>query len=492
MNPATYVSSFFHLLAFPGRLLDHLLGLAPGAGLAQAALVSLALLAAFLTVVQVWQIPPPSRRLAGGTAVVGESALPPIEPDQPKAFAANLLSNNFSRTVLGGLVGLTAVTFLDSFFKESGFKDLNVKAYYLVLFVAFFLALLLLSAVFRGLVEAGRSRIISSRQVAAWPRPINYDGMSGPVWFGRWAGFWVRRGWYWLASFRTTLLVFSDTFFNVIQGKNQLQAAVLSDTVIDLHEALVEAAERTRDEVHEAVVGCLGRKGILPSDQPHEDCVRVAVSLLAKDDSKVYYVTRERGSMDKTFPPGSVAWIAAHATEARWYKSGPVVDEKGASTGRKWNDIYLENRDAVVFNNQRGELPGLPAEILLSQAYEHRGSEDYEAFVVLPMPWTCRGGSGAHRRGAIHISFRKAAYMDAFWGNLETPDQKKPNYDGWHGLLVPAADRSAAADGEVFLKIPEGREVGRVLHQALEVLGEALGHFDDEVFNEYVQLRRHM
>jgi len=473
---ALSASSFPLFLISPDELLDYLLGLVPSSAgpLAQAVLVSVSLLAAFLTVVQVWQIPPVSRRLAGDLAVAAESALPPIEPDQLKAFMAKLLSNNLSRTLLGGLAGLIAVTILGSLFQAPGLRVLDVEAYYLVLFVAFFLSLLFLSAIFRGLVEAGRSRIVLSRQAAVWPPPISHDGMSPFVRAGRRAGFWGLRSWYWLASFRAAVLIFSDTFFNVIQGKNRLQAAVLSDTVIDLHESLVEAAERTCNEIHEAMISALVRQGALADDQPHEDCVRVAVSLLSQDESKVYSITRERGSLSKSFPQGSISWIAAHASVARWYKP-----------------IYAESPAAVVFDNERGKLPEAPKKILLGQVSEHRSLDGDEAFVVLPMPWTCRGTSGPHRRGAIHISFNQSAFLDALWGGLESPRPMQPSYDGWRGLLVPTGGTSPAREGEVFLKA-QVYELGFVLHQALDVLGEALGFFDDEVFNEYVQLRRHM
>ena len=439
MLSALFALPFPLLLISPDELLDHLLGLVPSSAgpLAQALLVSVSLLAAFLTVVQVWQIPPVSRRLAGDPAAVVESALPPAGPIQPRAVLAKLLSNNLSRTLLGGLAGLIAVTILDSFIQAPGLKGLDVEAYYLILFVAFFLSLLFLSALFLGLVEAGRSRIVLSRRVAAWPPAVSHEGMSPLTRAVRHAGFWGHRSWYWLVSFRATILIFSDTFFNVIQGKNRLQAAALSDTVIDLHESMVEAAERTCDEVHEALISALVRQKAIGKDTPREDCVRVAVTLLSQDESKVYSVTRDRDSLSKSFPRGSVAWIAAYAAVARW--------------------------------------------------------DCGEAFVVLPMPWTCRGVSEAHRRrGAIHISFQKPACIDALWGGLESHQPMKPNYDGWQGLLVPGAGSAAAAmDGEVFLKA-QVYELGFVLHQALEVLGEALGFFDDEVFNEYVQLRRHM
>jgi hypothetical protein len=458
------------------------------AALAQAVLVAVSFLSAFLTVVQVWQIPPPSRRLSGDGATTEEPAPTPLQPDQSKDFSANLLSNNFSRTVLGGLVGLTAVTFLDSFFQASGEIGANAKAYYVVLFITFFLALLFISAVFRGLVEAGRSRIVLSRQVASWPPSLRKEGVSRSLRFQRWLGFWLRRVWYWMVSFRATTLVFADTFFNVIQGKNQLKAAALSDTIVDLHEALVEAAERVRDEVHAEVVKAL------PGDLP-EDAVRVAVSLLSADESKVYYISRERGSLSKEFHQGSLAWISAYTSEARWCKTGPLLDSH--DNIKKWEEVYAGNPLAIVLDNRKGTIPAPPQELPLSQYFETRSSADYEAFIVLPMPWNHRGTVG-HRRGAIHISFKKAYYMDLLWANLERYDAEKkgwiPNYRSHRELLQLSSPKPVSKSGEVpkediFIHSPELRST---LRQALEVLGDALGHFDDEVFSEYVQLRRHM
>jgi hypothetical protein len=436
--------------------------------LAQAVLVAVSLLAAFLTVVQVWQIPPPSRRLSGDTTPAGENALPPIRPDQSKDFAANLLSNNFSRTVLGGLVGLTAVTFLDSLFTDSYPDGLNAKAYYLVLFVAFFLTLLIASALLRGLEEAIRSRI---------SLPRLYPVREGSLWI-----YGARRFGSWLASFRSTLLVFIDTAFNVVQGKNQLQTEIFSRHIGDLHEAMAQAADRVCESVHHAVIEALNKKAALPKDLPHDERVRVNVSLVSADSSKLFYIARQRGSMLSTFNRRSVAFVAAYLGEARWCKFG-----------EEWEGVYLQNHDAVLDENQSKSFPWEDGALPLEKYYQFRGEEDYKGFIVLPLPWLRRGAAPGHRIGAIHISFKEAKYLDALWQGLETMEKKGgtlvscPNYQAWRGLLEPAS--ATKVPGQTGISI-DNQELCAVLHQALEVLGDALSHFDDEVFEEYVLPRR--
>jgi hypothetical protein len=458
--------------------------------LMRATIAALALLVAFLTVVQIWQIPPQSTSLTKAARPQSDDSKKPAEPAGGAASPApsaspgvgTLFDSNFSRTVLSGLGGLAAVSFIDSGLSDGAPKsDFDAQAYYFVLFVLFFLAGLLLSAVVRGVGEAMRSRIVLSTPAVLWPPTVFRPGQAGgdvPLFyrFVRWLRYWMRRAWRWLASFRATAVVFVDTVFNVLMGKNQLQTAVFSETITDLHESLLEAAERVREDVHQAVLRALLKDGTLPADLPHQERIRVAISLLSSDESSVYYIAWERGCIPQRFDQHSVAWVSAFKGEARWYRSDP---HDTLESERKLDLIY-KSPDAVLFDNSGGDLPGPQAEILLRQYYQHRGAEDYEGFIVLPMPWVNRGRAGEHRRGAIHISFKEARYMESLWENLEAWDEKKhavvPNYAEWKGLLdSPGRTRKPPSEGPLSDELGELVGGGREVEEEILGLCQALG-----------------
>lgn len=511
--------------------------------LPRAMIAAFALLVAFLTVVQIWQIPPESTSLTKGSRQPSNevSSTPDgVKTSTSSSSAAGLLfDSNFSRTALSGLGGLAVVSLVKSNEKEF----VNAQAYYIVLFVLFFLAGLLFSAVIRGLGEAIRSRIVLRTPAVQWP-PLPFGpkaagqtvGEPGRIYrFLRWARYWMRRGWRWLASYRATILVFIDTTFNVLMGKNQLQTAIFSETITDHHESLIGAAERVRESVHRAVILALSEKNALPGELPHQERIRVAVSLLSSDGASVYYIAWERGGVSERFDQHSIAWISASTGQARWYRSDPHCIPEGQ---HRLDPIY-QGSDAVLFDNTRGEIPGPPAELLLRQYYQRRGVEDYEGFIVLPMPWVSRGRTDELRRGAIHISFKEARLMSALWENLEAWDEGKnavvPNYTEWQGLLEAPerperlpSEEDAESRGELLVRgrmsdaeilelglsrlieqrerpaaegLPQTRsrritikdqELCSVLYQALEVLGTALSHFDDDVYEVYVRARTHV
>lgn len=453
--------------------------------LGRIALVSIALLFAFLTVVEVWQIQPPTTSLTAagtqsaqasppeqpGASAEAGATTPPVRKGRAILPASSLFSSNFSKTVLSGLGGLAVISVAGGDFW--GLNDNSAQALFLVFFIGFFLSGLVLSAVVRGLDEAVRSRIVLRRMWPAMPVP-----KSSPRFlrFARWSGYWLRRSLAWFGSFRATAVVFIDTLFNVLQGKSQVQAALLSETITDHHEALLETAERVRYEVHQAVIRALLKPGELPRNLPHEERIRVAVSLLSSDEKEVYYIASERGSVPKPFGIYSVAWIAAHQAVARWVKLDKASE-----------NVYFGDH-AVLWSNKKGEIPGPRGELLLKQYYQSRGEEDYKAFIVLPMPWCERGREAGHRRGLIHISFKEASFLEALWDGLEHAEV--PNYDAWRGLLQTPDERKGGEHQTLSLK-KEHAELGSVLFLALESLGEALSHFNDEVYDVYIQSRHH-
>ena len=428
--------------------------------LGRAAVVAIALLVAFLTVVQVWQIPPPDTATAT-PAVAAQAAAPGGGGATASATSKfGPFDSNLANTVLAGLLGMFGVTALNPLWSAGGF---DAKLYYLLLFVIFFLTLLLLSALLRSVAEALRSRILL-------PTPAP-SGLAG-----EWLQSAARRFWRWVLSLRTPLLVFADTFYHVIQGKNQLQTAIFDRSIRDLQLALTLTAEQTAKFVHRAVIHaleCAGKK-------PRESHIRVNVSVLSDDRQSLYYVTWEPGSSSLGFSMKSVAWVAVRAGQARWWKSGYTP-----TTPRSTVELY-----------GGPQLPPLQStepqiHLALADYFQDRGVIDYEAFMVLPIPWR-RRDEGVTRLAGLHISFQTADLMDAIWQGLDdgaaTP---QPAYRSWTDLLRPAAacckPDSAVKAGALAI---QDEALQQVLEQALAVLAEGLRPFNEPIFKDYVRKRR--
>ena len=428
-------------------------------GLARLAVIAIALLSAFLTVVQVWQIPAPDTRLTDPAQPAATAG------DGPLAQAPSTwLSNNFARTVVSGLGGLAVVSFLDASWEKA---NINARAYFLVLFVLFFLAFLLISAVLRGLLEALRSRVVLAAPPTAWP----------PAGGGRWnqgvrrVRYLLRRTWTWLLSLRTALLTFGDTFFNLIQGKNQLQTEAFSAAIANLHKSIYWVAARIREDVDRAVCSALRLKGA--SQEEVEGCaVRVGITLLSADGAWVEYVAREKGSRGQAFDRDSVAWVSVYTGEARWCR-----------LGEEWRAVYAAS-DVELFNNRARVIPGEAESIGLADHLQNRGLSDYGGFVVLPFPWADRDEPSHHRRGAIQISFAKAEHMELLWHGLEAKGKTSPNFKAWRGLLVFQPGEGTPPEDELFLR---DERLAVVLRESLDILAELFGFFNDAVFKERVQ-----
>lgn len=403
--------------------------------LVRATIVAIALLSAFLTVVQIWQIPPPSTRLAAqdpqppaaGAAAPGAAQPQPQAQGAPQgggqALPQSPFQSNFAKTVFAGLGGMVAVEFLKDLWAHT---EIDAKTYYLVLFVVFFFVLLLLSAVLRGAGEALRSRLAVPYHPPAW----RYGSTPGTELALHMLTYWRDRGWCWLLSYRATLLVFWDTVYNVVQGQNQLQSVVFGNAILDLQGSLVGTADRVAKEVHRNVLKALRvhRHDVEDSD------VRVNISVLADDESSLSYVSWEHGSLSKRFDKHSVAWTSVFTGEARWWK--------------QTNDY---GDDVVLFDNSNKAIP-VPEDMLTMKTYlQVRGPLDYKAFVVLPVPWALRGLGETYRKAGIHISFKFHTDMGLLWQNLELDDATGqwhiPNYDAWLGLLQPAPAAAGAGAG---------------------------------------------
>lgn len=443
-------------------------------GIEQAAVIAIALLSAFLTVVQVWQIPASTNSFAPPPAG-GESA-----KESGSEKPNSLLQSNFTTTVLSGIGGMAAVSLLDSVLGQD--RNPWLRSYYLILFVLFFLTFLLASALLRGATEALRSRIAIPYEIPAWETWETPEGGRIRDWFS----YRGHRAWAWLLSQRTALLVFFDTAFNVLQGKNQLQSAVFSDRIVDLQWSLVKTADRVRESVAKEVLATLRhesqKKHGMAGELPDEEGVRVNIGVLSAGGSSVFYVSRDPKSLPRPFGRHSIAWLSIAAGVARWCK----LTEDGNLVYPRETPLLLP---AEVKDLTAGSVP------YLVNYFEYRPEPGYRAFIVIPVPWMGRGEEGHHRKAGILISFEKPEYLDLLWDGLDGKDHQRtePNYGEWahllhlkdqHPSLLLWHNHAPDPGHSLFIKNPG---LHAALHQAVSVLEEVLSQLSDNIFEEVIR-----
>lgn len=417
--------------------------------LTKAAVIAIAFLAAFLTIVQLWEIPPPKRPVVPA-ATQTAAATQTVVTD----FSA--FSSNFVKTVLAGLGGMLILSFLDSIWKA---EEFNTRAYYVVLFVTFFFLLLLLYGMGQGLIEGLRSRIITRHPVRSWrPTPPRHSGHrpSRSYRFAIWLSYWRARVWHWALSLRSFFLVVFDTFSNVLCGRNQLRSVVFEQEIVSLHWGIVRAADRIREEIERAILAALKRGQIEAVDED----VRVSVSLLSDDESVLFYIAREEGSLGRGFDKRSVAWVSVYTDNALW-----------------WEVDYPPETE--LLDNTSGGYPLLETQkIRLSAYFQTRAGQDYDAFLVLPVPWAKRAASDNVRKAGIQISFRSRKHMHELFRLPEA--EGRPQYDRWPSLL---------SEAEPVEQCPwtEDDQLRHVLRHSLHLLEDLLSPFNEAVFDMHIK-----
>lgn len=457
-------------------------------------LVGIAVLAAFLTVVAVWQIPPPKTDLA-----------PPATPDPPPSTGDQLrgtfLSTRLAITVASGFGGLAVVKMASSIPLWKGLEP-NADAFYLVWFIITFFVLMVTSALFRAGLESIRSSIFLVPQPYRTVQPLLDSGAERRL-FSR-PGKW-----------RIYALTLGDVFFNVIQGRNELKSALWGETIVKLQENIVLAADRIRESIRAAVLETIGSRS--PEGVPRgSDSVRVAISVLSDDRKEVYYISWSADSLGKSFDVRSVAWIAIAGGKARWWKRDQLLDE-GA-------DKPLYGDSIVIFNNKR-DPPRLteidPIEHTFDLFLQDR-DQDYAAFVVLPVPFR-RRGDGDGRYGGIHISLKHEADLDKLFVEDFDLDDTPPK-EGAHAeaktlagdnpgppsespsgvpdtpkpvaseTKKPAAPRPRRDPFKVAADLLDNAQqpLGSVLDQGAKVLGVLLRDFNEKVFLHQIRPKRRL
>ncbi len=434
---------------------------APETALMRMAILLIAFLAAYLTVMTIWQIPPAENPLAASSSSAGADKKSESQPPAQKpAFEPSPFANNLGKTVIAGLGGLAAETVLKSL--DGKAPSAGDKEFYIIWFVLFFFVLLFGLAFFRGVAEAFRTRLAiiyytlergSARRDAFW-----FDK------FRMWASYWIHRLARWIFSLRVPLLTLFDTFINLIQGRNQTMTRALADTIIEQQRNVVRVANTIRQQLDQAIeLRLLKVKLGQPSNaQPAPGStlelnpvdVRVNISVLSADQSSVFYIAREPGSAIKEFNKRSVAWVSVFTGRIRWYKNGYKAEP--------WF------KDVVLFDNRDHTIAGDEDQVLLASHYQPR-DQDYEAFVMFPFPWPQRGFGTDYVKGAIHISFRHQSDFERLWKIDPDPIPAAKEYRDHQKMLEDWCDPELRAE----------------LKQKLIVLGELLRGFNENVYRNF-------
>ena len=380
------------------------------------AMLLIALLATFLTVVAIWKIPPVDNLIVGEPA----KSKPAVEPSP--------FSGNFAGLIIAGLGGLAAASVLKSF---DGKPSAGDREFYIVWFVISFFVMLILSAFLRGLVEALRARFA----IIHYPLPRSGTPSRGPegkrtknypLWLGklgRWLVYRFYASLHWLSSLRVPLLTFADTFINLIQGKNYTITQAFSDKIVDQQRNVLRVANAIRQQLREVIMEKLRKPshegGATEENQDRNkkrevcpDDVRVNISVLSLDQNSVFYISRAAHSSRQPFLKRSVAWVSVFTGKIRWYKKS-YSDDKD-----RFNEI-------VLLDNSEKTIADDVAVIYLRSHYQPRSGADYEAWVVFPVPWPRQRGleDSSYVKGAIHISFRREEHFDQLWPFGCTPDE---------------------------------------------------------------------
>jgi hypothetical protein len=464
----------------------------------------IALLTAFLTVVAVWNIPETDNPLAPPPTSDKPTNKPSdTQTSQSSTAVSSPFASNFGKTVIGGFTGLAVTEVAKAIGGQALTGDATTASsrwLYIVCFIFFFFFLLVSLSLLRGFVEGLRALVAIPRySLARPPAPLDREGdPKGDHNKKRTASdyylFW--RFWHWFLSLRVPLLTWFDTFINLIQGKNQSMTKVFSDTIIEQQRNLVQVAHAIRADLTRLIEQKLMYQQRSTATPFTTSPVRVAISVLSADQSTVFYISQSHGSAKMAFIKRSVAWVSVFTGKIRWYE-------------RRFTDIPDHDK-IVLFDNSKGIIAGAEEKMLLTSCYQPR-DQDYEAFVVLPVPWPQRGYGSDYVKGAIHISFRMDKDFEQIWlyrpprpaisdaGKPEGP----PVYPSGEQMLEPMVTPAAIAPGALAAAttppaptVPEpdppggwcsDSEICVALTNSMAILGELLRNFNEVIYKSYIE-----
>jgi hypothetical protein len=421
----------------------------------------IALLTAFLTVVALWQIPPSDDPLAKKPAGTDSKDANTDSKAAATAKDSSPFTTRFGATVLAGLGGLVVAEVTKTLGGSTPSAD--TKWYYIVCFIFFFFFLLLSLNILRGVVEAMRSRVaVVYYPFARLPRQSRFSHR-------------VARLHYWFISLRVPILTFFDTFINLIQGKNQTTTQAFTEAIIEQQRNVIRVSDTIRKKLNALLQ--LRLRELAGPGNPPTGHVRVNISVLSADQSNVFYISRTVGSALLPFSKISVAWVSVFTGMIRWYES------------------FYREKNILLFDNSDKTIPDAPKQLMLDSYYEDR-HDDYEAFVVLPVPQPQRAFGSKYVKGAIHISFSSKDDFGKIWAvpavHVVTPPAVPP-------AAAPAPVVPPVAPPLPASPVPYPQpdhilgdwcldpRIQTSLNDAVAVLGELLHGFNEVIYSNYIQ-----
>lgn len=414
------------------------------------AILLIALLTAFLTVVAIWQIPAtddPMARKRGDDKSQDKGENKNGTPTNGSPF-----TTRFGKTVLAGLGGLVFAEVTKTLGSQQPSAD--TKWYYIVCFIFFFFVLVLGLNLFRAGAEALRARVAIIHYPLIRPIPPKKH------WWERfidWFSYWSLRIAHWFFSLRVPLLTFFDTFINLIQGKNQTTTRAFQDALIEQHANIIRAADALRTKLNSLLELTVSSKATA-HQSPSRSHVRVNISVLSADQSTAFYISRTPDSARVVFPKKSVAWVSIFTGRIRWYQ-----------------DSYAsKKKDIILFDNQDGTIREAKPELTLEEYYQQR-HDDYKAFVVFPIPWPRRGFDDRYVKGGLHISFLEEDDFHAIWHSKDV------------NVAALTPTKYPENDEKMLYEWCDNDTVRIALLEALAVLGELLRGFNEFIYQNYVE-----
>jgi hypothetical protein len=272
-------------------------------------------------------------------------------------------------------------------------------------------------------------------------------------------------------------IVFLDTFSNRLQGRNQTLTSEFQKLIVDEHNKIVGVIEIIRRQLNELIEAELRKMRPLDlasppaADVDESPAVRVNISVMSADRAWVFYVARAPGSSLKKFPRRSVAWVSVFAGKIRWY-----LKEYKNARATDGTEVFPK---IVLLDNTAGTIPDDEPTVLLSSHYQPR-EEDYEAFVVFPVPWPRRSFEGNRVFGAIHISFHRQGDFERIWRISPDPVLGEPE----SASPPVSTDRYEYKYEDRMLGgwCKDAPAVAAGIRDALELLASAFQGFNENVY----------
>lgn len=448
------------------------------------AVLLIAFMAGFLTVVHIWQLPAVDNPLADPKAKEQK------DKDSGQAGSAqdsSPFTSKFGKTVVAGLGGLVFAEIAKTLGSQQPAAE--TRWFYIVWFILFFFFWLIALNLVRAVTEAFRARVAIPQQpilLTLLRPPARLEGA------GRFKRLWVwlaccltwvlyavvflvhsvLRFIYWLLPPPSVpVITFLDTFVNLIQGKNQTATRVFADMIVNQHRNDLRVAESIRRELNEFMndaVERLNPKATPPSASgstaaaDRRSRVRVNISVLSADQSHMFYICKASASPRRTFPKRSVAWVSAFTGEPLWYTS---AYKEGKSIPK---DIVLYQNDSQLIE---GEGP-----LMLFEHYQDR-RDDYYAFILFPLPWPPRREVNPDFvRGAVHISFSVEGDIESIWKLPGKPTAQQNQSELPYPTHKPVLSEWCTDD-----------QVTRTISAYLVVLSELLSGFNEVIYKNYIE-----